>query len=488
MNNRTRLAIKVPLFVRFFIWACPQGVRVPCTPSGRAFGRTRYLSSTPHAHARSIAIWSVSMFLILGSTNLLAQVPAPGAPQSEPIAIMNGFAHLGNGRVIENSVITFRDGKIKNVVDAQKVRMDLSEYKQIDASGKHVYPGLVLLMSEIGLIEINAVRASNDLKEVGDINPNVRSAIAYNTDSELLPTLKFNGVQIMQVVPQGGRIPGTSSVMQLDAWNWEDALYLGDDAVHLNWPSQTRRAKYGTDEVGRQKNENFVTQKDEVVKLITDARAYQNNKPETPNLKLEAMQGVLSGDQQMFVRVNRGEDIVDAIQTLSEFDIPRVVLVGVREASKVLELIKESGYPVVLDNLHRLPSGTDLTVDNPYVQPALMQEAGVLSCISFLTHSNSNRGSARNLAFMAGTAAAYGLDKETALMMVTLNPARILGIDDRTGSLEAGKDANLVISEGDLLDMKSNKLTHSYIQGRLVDFDALQQRLYGKYKAKYSEN
>ncbi|MEP4534852.1 MAG: amidohydrolase family protein [Cyclobacteriaceae bacterium] len=428
-----------------------------------------------------IKIIHISIFIFFIAQSIFGQVPSPGAPQSQPIVIMNGYAHIGNGEVIENALITFREGKIENVVDARKVRMDLSDYKKIDASGKHVYPGMILIGNEIGLREIDAIRATRDEKEVGDIKPHVRSAIAYNTDSEIIPTLRFMGIQIAQSVPQGGRIPGTSSIMQLDAWNWEDAVYKENDAVHLNWPSQTRGPKKG--EHGRQDSESFVKQKDEVVQLIADTRSYMNSSKSPINLKLEAMVGVVSGEKNLFVRVDRAEDIIDAIQTLTKLEIPKVILIGMRDVLVVKDLVKESGYHVVLDNVHRTPWRVDEVVDEPYRLPALVHESGIMSCLSYLTAYEFS--SARNLPFLAGTAAAYGLSKEEALAMVTLNAAKVLGIEDRTGSLESGKDANIVISEGDILDMRTNIILHSFIQGRELDLEGRQQRLYRKYGAKY---
>lgn len=408
------------------------------------------------------------------------QAPTPAPAQSEPIAIMNGFAHLGNGEIIENSLITFRNGKLEHVVDATTSKFDLTNYNIIDASGKHIYPGLILVMSEVGLKEIEAVRATLDVKEVGNLKPHVRTAIAYNTESELIPTLKFNGIQIAQSIPIGGRIPGTSSVMQLDAWNWEDALYLEDDAVHLNWPSKTRAPKTDQGETSRQPSTTYEGHKVELLKLFEDTKAYMAVTPIVLNLKLEAMKGVITGDQRLFVKVNRAEDIIDAVQTLTELEIPKVVLVGVRDILPVKDLVKASGYAVVLDNIHRLPGSEEDASDWVYRQPALIHEAGIPMCLSYMTADDFS--SMRNLAFLAGTAAAYGVDKEVALSMVTLNAAKILGIDDKAGSLESGKDANILISEGDILDMRSNILIYSFIQGREVDLNGLQQRLYQKFK------
>lgn len=412
-----------------------------------------------------------------------AQVTTPGDHQSQPIAIINGYAHIGNGEVIEQSIITFNEGKIEQVMDARTSKIDLSGYAKIDATDKHIYPGLILIGKEIGLSEIGAVRASKDNKEVGSLNPNVRTAIAYNTDSEIIPTLRFNGIQIAQTVPIGGRIPGTSSVMQLDAWNWEDALYLEDDAVHLNWASMTRASKAGSGEIGRQINEKFESQKNEIIQLIKDTKSYIQLENKVLNLKLEAMSKVIKGEQRLFVRVNRAKDIQDAILTLMELEIPKVVLMGMRDIILVKGLVKKSGYPVVLDNLHRLPWREDTPIDEPYKLAKMVHEEGIFAAITYLTSNDFS--SMRNLAFLAGTATAYGLDKEVALSMITLNAATVLEIEQRTGSIEVGKDANLLISEGDLLDMRTNQLVYSFIKGREVNLEGRQQRLYKKYKAKY---
>lgn len=467
-------------------WVCPQAVFVPHPASGRAVSSTWYFASIPHTSPSKFWKYSMALILALFSIQGFSQVPSPGAKQSEPIAIMNGYAHIGNGEVIENSIITFVDGKIEMVLDATTAKMDLQSYKQIEARGKHIYPGLILIGNEVGLREIDAVRASRDDREVGGLNPHIRSAIAYNTDSEIIPTLKFNGIQITQTVPQGGRIPGTSSIMQLDAWNWEDALYKEDDAVHINWPSMSRGAKKGSGETGLQPNEKFSDQKKGILQLIADTRSYMELKEPTVNLKLESMVGVATGEKKLFIRVNRAQDIIDAVQTMTSLKIPKVVLVGVRDILLVKDLVSQSGFPVVLDNLHRLPWRTDEVIDSPYKLPFALQEEGILMCLSYLT--SSDYSSIRNLPFVAGTAAAYGLDKETALSMVTLNAANVLGIADKTGSLETGKDANILISEGDILDMRTNKLTYSFIQGREVELEALQQRLYEKFSTKNKKN
>ncbi len=418
---------------------------------------------------------------LLVSTSLMAQVPAPGSAQSEPIAIMNATAHIGNGEVIENAIVTFENGKIRNVVDARKVRMDLSGYKQISASGMHVYPGLILPMTNLGLVEYNAVRASRDYSEVGKIKPHVRAAIAFNTDSELIPTMKFTGIQLAQVCGQGGLVSGTSSVMQLDAWNWEDALYVEDDGVQVNWPALTLRARWWMGENERRVNKNYDEDVAAIKKLLEDTKSYKESNPAEKNLVLEAMVPVLEGKKRLFVNANRPKQIIDAIQTLKPYSV-KLVITGAEDAWYVKDLLKENDIPVLLSNVHRLPNRPEEPVDMPYSLPAMLANEGIMVG---LTHSDGMIASSRNLPFFAGTVAGYGVGKEEALKMVTSNTAKILGIDNMTGTLESGKDANIVISEGDLLDMRGNIIQYSFIQGREVSFDALQQRLYEKFKTKY---
>lgn len=422
------------------------------------------------------------IILLICAVAVYGQVPAPAPAQSQPIALMNGTAHLGNGEVIENSVITFREGKIETVAQAATVRLDLSGYRQIDVEGKHIYPGLINAMTNLGLEEIAAVRATLDYSETGSFKPHVRAAIAYNTDSELIPTMKFTGIQIAQITPRGGRIEGTSSIMQLDAWNWEDALYKEDDGVHMNWPSRSFGPRWWLGETARRENKEYDEQVKELVKFINDTKAYMQAPDQPTNLKLEAMNPVLNGEKQLFVFANRPKQIVDAIQTLKGLDIPKIVLTGAEDVWYVKDLLKTYDVPVLLDNVHRVPNRPEEDIDLPYKLPRLLHEEGILVG---LTYSSGMLANSRNLPFFAGTVAAHGLDKEEALKLVTSNTAKILGIADRTGTLESGKDANIVVSDGDLLDMGSNRIAYSFIQGREIQLEALQQRLYEKFKAKY---
>lgn len=426
---------------------------------------------------------TLMIILVLISTASWAQVPKPAEPQRKPIAIMNATIHVGNGDVIENGLITFERGKIKNVGETDRIRLDRRAYDIIDVEGKHVYPGFILPSSRLGLEDIGAVRATRDYDEVGTITPNVRSQIAYNTDSEMIPTFRFNGIALAQVTPDGGLITGTSSIMMLDGWNWEDATYQKDDAIHVDWPSKTLGPRWWKGETERRPNKKYEDQVDAIIQTFKDAKAYHEGaRPET-NLKLQALEGVLKGDQRVFLEANRARQIVAGISKLKELGIEKIVLVGGRDAYYVRDFLKKHDIPVILDNIHRMPSRSEEPVDFPFRLPSLLQDAGIKVALRHV--GMLSRG--RNLVFYAGTAATYGLTREEALQLITRNPAEIMGIDDRTGTLEANKDANLFISDGDVLDMKENKITHLFIQGRNVELEGKQQQLYKRFKEKYTE-
>lgn len=415
----------------------------------------------------------------------LAQVPAPGSKQEKPIAIMNAYAHLGNGEVIENSVVTFENGKITNVADARTVRLDLAGYQVIKAEGMHVYPGLIASNTILGLEEIAAVRATRDQAETGDFNPNVRALIAYNTDSELIPATRFNGVLYAQSTPRGGRISGSSSVMSLDAWNWEDAVLAEDEGIHLNWPSKMSFPRWWLGENNWRENKNYDEQYREIEVFFNDALSYaQLQNPETTNLKMAAMKGLFDGSKRLYIHTDRAKEIVESIQFALDHNVEKVVLVGGGQAYYVKDFLKSNNIPVILEDTHRLPDRADDAIDLPYKLPYLLKEAGLKVAIGQWDELMK----VRNLPFGAGTAATFGLGKEEALKMVTLNPAEIMGVADKIGTLEVGKIASIVISKGDLLDMRGNQLEYVFIEGREVTLEAHQQRLYKKFKEKYEND
>jgi imidazolonepropionase-like amidohydrolase len=423
--------------------------------------------------------------LLLGSGAAWAQDDVyPAKPYKGLMIIRNGTIHLGNGQVIENGSIEVNNGKITRVGKDIPVPMD--DVKVFDAKGKHVYPGLILSVSNLGLVEVPSVRATSDAREIGEVNPSIRAAVAYNTDSKIINTVRSNGVLLANIVPDGGIISGSSSVMQLDAWNWEDALYLADGGMHLRMPALYNRpnpfaAFFGIPASQGDPVKRGLEQIDQVKSYMREAKAYTLQKDiSQTNLKMEAMRKLWEKKQKLFVHADLVREMLVAVDFVKEFDLD-VVIVGGSESWQIAELLKQNKIPVILSQMHSLPNTADDDVDQPYKTAAMLKKAGVLFAIN--DEDGQHRG--RNLPFNAGTAAAYGLTREEALQAITLDAARILGISDRTGSIEAGKDANIVISEGDILDMRSSIITMAFIQGRQLDLTDKHKQLSERYMKKY---
>ncbi|WP_143307616.1 amidohydrolase family protein [Chitinophaga vietnamensis] len=397
---------------------------------------------------------------------------SPAPAQDKPVYLTNATIHVGNGQVIEHGTIAFAKGKITAVGSNVATTAD---GKVVDLKGQHVYPGIIAPETSLGLVEFESVRATIDAREVGEINPSVRSLIAYNADSKVINTLRSNGILLAQVTPEGGIISGTSSVVQLDAWNWEDAAYKTDNAMHFFIP---RLLFFGNNASEQLKN---ALQKIESVRtFFRDAKAYlAESKHTATNLKFEAMRRLFNKEQKLFIHTDMMKEMLIAVDFAKEFDID-VVIVGGGDAWRMADILKQHNIPIVLNQPHGLPEMADDDIDQPYKTAAMLQKAGILFCIS-----NEGFWQQRNLPFNAGTASAFGLSKEEALSAITLNAAKILGIDARTGSLETGKDANITVSTGDILDMRSSVITKAFIQGREINLDNKQKQLYEKYEKKY---
>lgn len=415
----------------------------------------------------------------------IAQNPAPGLPQSKPIVLTGATIHVGNGQVIQNGVITFDKGMITNVGPATTV-VDRNSAEVIDLAGKHIFPGVIAMGSTIGIQEIASVRATLDFEEIGEINPHIRSLVAYSTDSEVIPTLRTSGILLAQAAPQGGTVSGSSSIFNTDGWNWEDAVVKKDDGIWMTWPPYLARSFNFEDfSITTKKNEKRA----EVISLLestfADAKAYDEiNDPANTNIRLDAMRGLFAGTQNLYVRADYAKDIIDAVQFAKRVGVPKVVIVGGDEAVRVASFLKENSVPVVLSALHRLPSRADDDVYAPYEQPGKLVRAGVKVALSY----DDNWWRVRNLPFLAGTAAGFGdITKEEALQLITQNPAQIMGIDKMVGTLEKGKQATLLVTTGDLLDMQGDIVEHAFIKGAKVNLDNKQKRLYHKYQEKYGQ-
>lgn len=414
----------------------------------------------------------IALIIVL-ITNLQAQ------KELKSFVYTNVTVHIGNGEVIENGMVGVRDGKIDMVLPAQ-TKIGLNYQVTIDGQGKHLYPSLIAPNTRLGLEEIEAVRASLDFREVGNFNPNIRSIIAYNTDSEVVPTIRSNGILLAQIVPEGGRISGQSSIAYTEAYNWEDAAFALDNCVHLHWPNRVRYtgwwAEQGDTEMDKQYNNNL-----EAIRVYFDAaKAYAQKKSvEQKNLKFETMKALFSKEKKLVVHVDNAKSMMDAVNILQPYGV-EVVLQGANEAWKIADFLKEKNVAVILNNVHHLPKIEDDDVDQPFKTPVLLQQKGIKFALAMEGSWN-----VRNLPFQAGQAVAFGLDKEAALRSITLSTAEILGVATRVGSIEKGKDATFIVSQGDILDMRTSVVFDAFILGRRVDLGDKQKDLYDKYMEKY---
>ncbi|MDF2447741.1 MAG: putative amidohydrolase [Bacteroidota bacterium] len=416
------------------------------------------------------------LFLILATSVSVAQTPR--------ILLKNGFAHMGNGQVIENSMIAIRDGKIEMVADARLVRIDISQYDTtIDLTGKHIYPGLIAPNCILGLQEAEAVRQTSDYAEVGEYNPHIRSLIAYNAESKILETVKANGVLYTQSTPRYGVISGSSSIMATDGWNWEDAVLKKDDGIHLNFPNSIQKHGWWAEQQPSEKNSKYTEQLNDLTTFFENAQGYYLAKNVIEkNLRFEAMKGIFNGTKTLFIHTDYVKDIISAVNFGKHFKIQKMVLVGGKDSYKITKLLRDNKIPVMLNRLHDLPDLPEAETDLIYKLPYLLQKDSVLFCLQ--NQGDMEAMNARNIAFLAGTAAAYGLTKEQALQSITLNSAKILGVDHLIGSLENGKIASLVVSEGDILDMKTNKIILAFIEGKNISLNNFQNDLHKKYSDK----
>ncbi len=406
------------------------------------------------------------------------------AQNKKHILLKNAMAHIGNGQVLENSYVSIKDGKIDLVADARLTKIDITKFDTtIDLYGKHIYPGLIAPNCILGLQEAEAVRQTSDYAEVGEYNPHIRSLIAYNAESKILETVKANGVLYTQSTPRYGTISGTSSILATDGWNWEDAVIKADDGVHINFPKSIQKQGWWAEPLPSEKNNKYTDQVNELSTFFENALAYYNTTNVTEkNLRFEAMKGVFSGSKNLYIHTDYVKDIIGAINFAKKFNIKKMVLVGGKDSYKITKVLKENNVAVMLNRLHDLPDLPEAETDLLYKLPYLLQKDSVLFCLQ--NQGDMEAMNARNIAFLAGTAAAYGLTKEQALQSVTLNSAKILGVDYLIGSIETGKLASIVVSEGDILDMKSNKIILAYINGRSLNLNNFQNDLHKKYSNK----
>jgi imidazolonepropionase-like amidohydrolase len=418
---------------------------------------------------------------VIASAKASDTIPAP--PQTKAIAIKGATIHPVSGPDIPNGTIVFENGKITALGTDAAIP---SGADVIEANGKHVYPGLINANTVLGLVEIGAVRATVDIEEAGALNPNARSITSVNPDSELIPVARAAGVLTALSVPEGGIISGQSAVLRLEGWTPEEMTVLSPAAMHLRWPNLTiDRRPRARKSVKDQLKEMEKAQK-ELREAFQVARAYwQTRKNPGPDFRMdlrwEALMPVFDGKLPLFVHASSLSQIQAALSWAKEIQL-KIVLVDGDDAWRVAAQLKENDVPVILGPATSLPPRRDDDYDSAWSSAAKLQQAGVKFCIA-----SSGRGAEtneRNVGYEAGLAAGYGLPKEEALKAVTLYPAQILGVADRLGSLEKGKAATLIVTNGDPLDFPTQVET-AFIDGRKIDLSNRQTRLRDKYREKY---
>jgi imidazolonepropionase-like amidohydrolase len=412
-----------------------------------------------------------------------AQVPA--AAQSEPIALTGATIHTVTNGVIENGTIVFENG----VITAIGANVTIpANARRVDVSGKHIYPGLIDGYSAMGIEEIGAVDVTNDTDELGDFNPNVRAEVAVNPESRHIGTARSNGVLVTLTTPEGGLVSGLSAALMLDGWTWETMTLKSGAALNVNWPDPNpRRGRFGGfggpgGQQGEEERPGYEEQIRSLKDMFATARAYRDAKAAgtvtDTDLRWESMIPVVNGDAPVVVSADGIQQIQDAI-AWAEAEGVRLVLRGGQDALYVAEHLAAKQIPVLLTSTMDAPARSWEPYDGNYALAAKLHEKGVRFAIT----GGASAPYTHRLPYEAGVAVAFGLPEDEALRAVTINPAQFLGIDQRVGSLEQGKDATLLITTGNPLDFMAT-VEQAYVQGREIDMMDIHKQLYEKYSEK----
>lgn len=406
----------------------------------------------------------------------LAHNIVPGSQQSGPVLLQGGTIHTVTEGRIQGDLL-FEDGKISAI--GSNIELP-AQTNVIDISGQHVYPGLIALDTTLGIVEISALRATLDATEVGSVTPEVSVHTAYNADSEIIPTVRYNGITHAQVVPQGSLLRGHSSLMNLDAWNHQDALTEADVGLHVSWPAVGVSRSPWERRSAEEQLEAQQERREQLKDVLTTARAYHAAKAagvqQREDIRWESMLGLFDGESKLFVHANDRRQITQALEFSDEQGID-IVIVGGRDAWRVADTLAERNVAVIFGDGYGLPSRVDEAYDTAFSTPAKLAAAGVDFAIAYPGFWDT-----RNLAFAAGHAVAFGLDYDQALYSVTMAPAKLMGVEDRLGSIEVGKSASLVVSKGDILDPLGHSVEYMFIDGRMVQMTNKQRQLWEKYR------
>ncbi|WP_394229411.1 amidohydrolase family protein [Shewanella colwelliana] len=408
----------------------------------------------------------------LSSSLVLGHDMVPASPQQGPIVIQNATLHTVIDGVQTGSSLRIEQGQIVAIGP----EVSTQDAQVIDAKGKHVYPGLIALDTSMGLVEVEMMRPSNDSYEVGESNPQLLAISAFNPDSEIIPTVRVNGITHAQVVPQGEALAGQSSLVSLDSWTIEDALVPTQAQFHLYWPTLRRLAH--DEETQKKQLAQYDAQLDTIETTLIDGYRYhmaaQAGTIDKTDNRWQAMQSLYQGKGQLFVHANSAEQIEQAIAMTKPYQF-KLVIVGGYDAWRVADQLKEVDAKVIYTRTLSLPMRTDEPTEMSFKIPSLLKQADIPFALGFSSDWN-----ARNLPFAAGQTVAYGLSRQEALKSITLDAAKILGLEDM-GAIGVGYKANLIISAGDILDPLSSKIEALFIDGRQIDLNNRQQQLYQKY-------
>ncbi len=432
------------------------------------------------------AAWRPMTFLALGLSSLGAVASAQdlipkAGPQTAPVLIQGATIHTVSGDVIDKGDLLFADGKITEI--GSGLSADGAEV--IDGAGKHVYPGFVAATSTVGLTEISSVDMTIDTSEAGSLNPEVYAAVAVNPDSWHIPVARRNGVLVAGVFPQGGRVPGRVSAMQMDGWTWEDMALERDAGLSVSWPfmgtipRRFRRFRGGG-------GSDPLVEVEKIENLFAAAEAYLAAKAADPtistDLRFEAMGPVLRGEKPVYLSLSSREQAESALTWAKKRKL-KPVIVGGGNVMTYVDLLKRHDVMVAITGTFRMPQRRDLSYASTFELPGQLEAAGVHWCMANSDRDSSNL---RNLPYEAAAAVPYGLSPEAALRSITLSAAEFLGVDDRVGSLEAGKDATLLVTDGDPLELTC-KIERAFVQGRDVVLTDKQTALADKYRTKYRQ-
>ncbi|HSR53339.1 MAG TPA: amidohydrolase family protein, partial [Acidobacteriota bacterium] len=407
---------------------------------------------------------------------------------AQATAIVGATVHTISGDAIDNGVVVFADGKI-TAVGGSDTGIP-SGARRVDASGKHLWPGIIHTQTVLGLNEIDSVSGSVDSAEMGDWNPDIDVHLAVRAASTHIPVSRSGGISHAVVMPEGGILAGTSALIRLDGWTWEEMAAVPRHSMTVQWEGGGGFFGFFG---GGQSLEERKKQSEEKAEQLEDyfksAEAYLKAKAETGVVegsweydpKLEALKPVLDGEMPLYVAANSYYAIEDAMEWALKREL-RLVIVGGRDAALVADKLARQQVPVVLTSVASDPVRDDDPYDARYAAPAFLEEAGVLFSIAGIGTPGGS-SNARNVTLHAGIAAGFGLDRQAAYRSLTLNPARILGLEDTLGSIEVGKSASLVLTDGDLLEQTTN-IEQVWIDGMQPSMEDKHKKLYEKYSSR----